>query len=195
MKVVFFYSCNEAFKYLLAVSVISLIQNNKTKYEYDIVIFNPDFTEETKEKFLTLVKTASLEVPVYKGNYTTYKFFDFMTILSEYDDNTACLVLDADTLIRSSFDTLIDHFFNTSKTLGVVREFITPWSVNKKIGDFNMGCILIHLGRYRENKIEELLFQQVEIERKNDKRFFSDQTYMNKICESFPHFVYLLEPK
>lgn len=192
------YSSSDEYCEYTGISIISLFENNK---DLDLCVFlidngistnNKDYIINISEKYNRKIEfidgniieqELKNKVPMFNGSFSTYSRIILDKIYPEYVDKI--LVLDSDTIVNGTLDSLNDLEFN-GKIIAAVEnpEFYLNENINteeKKIIKlkkkyFNAGILYVNLKEWREKnfskKIDKAISELVDYK-------FVDQTILN----------------
>lgn len=194
------YAADENYAPFLGVSMTSLFENNKDIDSITVYAVLDSVSEENKVKFR---KTADkykrtfvsinadsfnkelekLNVPKYRGNYTTnYRLF-FDQIISSDAENM--LYIDCDTLICSSLKFLLNLAWN-GNVAAVVRDSLAT-RYKKLIGFndndnyFNAGVLFVNVYEWKAQDISQILLNHIK---NNRSRYCNpDQDLLNIVLK------------
>ena len=195
-----FYFSSDLFVSVLATSILSLIENNKSFDEINIFVGDDGIAQENKDKlkdmvftygrqifFITLPGPAELFDFPFKHRYQIGHSFPRMAIdvlLPENVDRILCL--DSDTLILEDLSTLWSMDLDDNIMAGVIdcmnlRAYKKQFRLFKDNEFYcNAGVFLVNLKKWREESIGESIKKCIK--ENNGNIFFFEQTLMNYVC-------------
>ncbi len=195
MKLNIAYAVDENVTTLVSVSIASILSNNKSN-DIEIIILNSRLPENCKKSIESLKKIKDFElrfVDVDKKEFenlcakswTITSFFRFK-IASLCPDLDKIIYLDCDTMCRKD----LKDFFNIDMKNKLVAARY-EYDINERIKKikpeiksdwyFNSGVMVINLKRWREEKLEEKLFEQAL---NNPEQYdFIDQDILNIVID------------
>lgn len=194
-----FYFCSDLYAPIAAVSMISLLENNKTIETIHFFIADDGIKGETKNKLKELIDKYDAEIIYlqlpdpselldfpFKNRYQIGHSYPRMCIgrlLPESVDRV--LILDSDTLVLDDLGRLWETDIGDNILAGVV-DCMNLKAFNKQFalsdGQFycNAGMFLVDMKKWREQRIEDEIIRTIK---KHDGNvFFFEQTLMNYSC-------------
>ena len=200
-----FYFSSDLFIEVLAVSLVSLLENNKNCREINIYIVDDGITKEKKNKLQCMVdkysstenirKIIYLDAPspndLLKFNFKTryhigHSYFRMCigTLLPNNVDRVICL--DSDTLICSDLEELWNIDMHGNILAGVadcmnIKKYRRQFDMDEDDIYCNAGFYLVDLKKWRQENIEEKIINRIF--KQNGNVFFFEQTLMNWSCK------------
>lgn len=194
-----FYFSSDLYASIAAVSMISLLENNKTIGTIHFFIADDGIKEETKEKLSDLIRNYSADITYiplpapselldfpFKDRYQIGHSYPRMCIARLLPESVErVLILDSDTLVLDDLGKLWGIDMGDNILAGVV-DCINLRAFNKqfalKDGQFycNAGMFLVDLKKWREQRIEDEIIKTIR--EHNGNVFFFEQTLMNYSC-------------
>lgn len=207
------FASDDNYASLLAISMISLLENNKKDFEkINIFILDDGISEKNKTKLIRISKNYSCDVSFIKTkkldsmninilgiekkltgtSLTTYARLFIPTLIPT--DIDKILYLDCDSLIVDSFKKLWEEDLTNHYCAGVtctLNETLLDYFGFKPEDNYiNAGVLLINLKKWREANVEEKF---IEFLAKNQGKFyFHDQGAINEV---FKNEIKIIEPK
>jgi lipopolysaccharide biosynthesis glycosyltransferase len=195
------YSSSEYYFKPSLISIYSLLKNT----DADVHLYflssrvsesNKNLLENLVKKFnakLSIIEVESeliefafrLNLPLMRGNYSTYARILLAEILVDVDD---ILLIDSDTLVVDEIQSIYDYV-DTGKILYSVRDYVisnihsrheAPDLSGKSY--FNMGVLYINLKAWRAAGLTEVLKSRFEVGRKLK---IADQSIVNRYLSEF----------
>ena len=176
-----------------AISLCSLLENNKEIDDLRIYLINDGFSAEDEQAIVELALrynrtvsfidggaiSAELEnigVSKWKGSYTTYlKLFAINQI-----ESNRILYIDSDTLVTGSLKELIDISLE-NYAVGMVDELM-PQAFLEYLGidnHFNGGVVLFNLDYWRANDCDRLVLNKLSDSTHIAHNMYADQALLN----------------
>lgn len=194
-----FYFSSDQYASVAAVSIVSLLENNKTSEPVHIFIADDGIKEDTKLKLMEMISGYNADVQFielpdpselldfpFKDRYQighSYPRMCIARLLPEELDRV--LILDSDTLVLDDLSELWNMDLKDNILAGVVdcmnlkayrRQFmLEPGQIY-----CNAGMFLVDLKKWREQKVEEEIISTIK--EHNGNVFFFEQTLMNFCC-------------
>lgn len=201
------YTGDDNYAMITAVSVISLIENNRWDHDLHFYIVDAYQNEENREKLRTLIEEngaychfiaeinyeAYMDKPIHYARWCRVAFARLFLdeLFHKYPDVHKILYMDCDTMVRRSLKALWDMELE-GKTAAVVRE---PFSKMhwKNLGlkrdtYFNNGILLIDIDKWRMEKLDEAA--AVFLNARNGKVPYADQGVNNHILSDKVKYVH-----
>jgi lipopolysaccharide biosynthesis glycosyltransferase len=183
------------------ISIYSLLKNTKSNVHLyflssGVSESNKDILEEIVKKFdskLSIIEVESelikfslrLNLPLMRGNYSTYARILLSEILSDVDE---ILLVDSDTLVVGDIQSIY-KYIGKDKILYAVRDYVisNKYSCHEdsdlsKKPYFNMGVLYINLKAWRSGRLTGLLKRRFEVDYKLK---IADQSIINKYLSEF----------
>lgn len=204
-----FYFTSDLYVSVVATSIISLMENNKTAKSIHFYVIDDGIEGNKKDKLAALVKTYGRKITFihapdpselfdfpFKSRYQmghSYVRMAVGTLLPTNVDRILCL--DSDTLVLDDLSALWDLDLKDNIMAGVA-DCMNLKAYKKQFGllgnEFycNAGVFLIDLKKWREQNIEEKIKRIIK--EKNGNVFFFEQTLMNYACKGK---IYKLSPQ
>lgn len=203
------YAADENYAPFLGVSMFSLLENNKDIEKITIYAVLDNVSEENKTKFFRIAddygrefifkdakefneELERLNVPLYRGSYTTnYRMF-FDKIISP--DATNLLYIDCDTVVCTSLKPLLE-LDTGEKVASVVLDSLAN-RYKKMIGFldnepyFNAGIMFINVPVWKNENITEKLMNHIKTVRAQYRN--PDQDLLNIVLKNS---VFVLPPE
>lgn len=204
-----FYFSSDLFISVLATSVVSLMENNKSFDEINIYIGDDGIAEVNKSKlgqlvssykrnvyFISLPDPSELFDFPFKERYQIGHSYPRMAIdmlLPKEVDRVLCL--DSDTLVLGNLTELWSLDLGKNIMAGVADCMnLVAYKKQFKLSNdefyCNAGVFLINLNAWRENRIGEDIKKCIKDN--NGNIFFFEQTLMNYVCKGN---IFQLHPK
>ena len=200
-----FYFSSDLFVNVLAVSIVSLLENNKDENEINFYIVDDGITQDNKELLVDMVKQYEknlkqrnvifIEAPdpvsvlkyPFENRYQmghSYVRMCIGSILPKDVERVICL--DSDTLIRHSLNELWTIELKGNIMAGVsdcmnIRKYRYQLRMDDSAVYCNAGVYLIDLKKWREERIEQKIIDRIREQKGNV--FFFEQTLMNWSCQ------------
>lgn len=195
------YSSSDAYASCTGVSIYSLYLHNKDVETLNVYVLSTDISLVNKERLqrtalkfgreLTIIDAKEdfireanrLHLPLLRGAYNTYARVILNTWFSHLDK---VFVIDSDTMICGS----LTHAWNmdiTDYIMAAVPEIAMYNPYNHQEDPdilssiemyYNMGICIVNLKKWRENKIDKLIYDNIQKERK--PFMIADQSIINK---------------
>lgn len=199
-----FYFSSDLFASVVAVSMVSLLENNKEQEKITFYIVDDGISDEKKillnnmvvqyesdnikrdvVYLEALVPEILLKYP-FKDRYQIgHSYFRMCigTILPESVDRVLCL--DSDTLICGNLSELWNVDMKGNILAGVsdcmnIMKYKHQFHMNKNDLYCNAGMYLVDLKKWREEKVEDKIIKRIH--EQNGNVFFFEQTLMNWSC-------------
>lgn len=199
-----FYFSSDLFVSVLAVSMTSLLENNKDCKEINFYIVDDGITTENRKNIVDLVRNYNSKtrkrLVVFLPSPDPVEAFDFPfknryqmghsyprmligSILPETVDKVLCL--DSDTLICGSLDELWNLDIGNNIMAGVsdcmnVQKYKKQFQMDEDMIYCNAGVFLVDLRKWRKQGVEDKIVERIHIQ--NGNVFFFEQTLMNWAC-------------
>lgn len=194
-----FYFASDLFIDVAAVSIVSLLKNNKSFDNICFYIADDGIEEKSKVELEKLIKMYNADVQYiplpdpsmlldfpFKDRYQighSYPRMCIATLLPASVDRV--LVLDSDTLVLDDLGELWNLDMGDNILAGVadclnLKAFSKQFSLGSGQFYCNAGVFLVDLKKWREQNIEEEIKKNVK--EHNGKVFFFEQTLMNYCC-------------
>ena len=204
------YHSSDLFAPVLAVSMVSIMENNKGMDDITFYVLEKQMTEESKLKLTKMVAAYNRKL-VLIPMPDMQKEFDFPIarvrkkwILDSYCrlflgsflpiDVERVLYLDCDTLchgdLHEFWDTDLGENYCGAVTDAVGEHYYELFNMNKTSRYCNSGIVLFNLKRWRQDKLEEKVADYVRA--KNGFVFFMEQSVMNILLQDK---IKILHPK
>lgn len=195
------YSSSEYYFKPTLVSIYSLLKH--TDVDVHIYFLSSQVSECNKHRLEDLVKkfnaklsiieieselvkfSSKLNLPLMRGNYSTYARILLAEILDEVDD---ILLIDSDTLVVDDIQSIFEYV-DTKKILYAARDYVIS-NIHSRHEDlelsckpyFNMGVLYINLKAWRAAGLTEVLKSRFEVERKLK---IADQSIINRYLNEY----------
>lgn len=194
-----FYFSSDLFVSVLATSIISLLENNKSFKTIDFYIVDDGIKEENKNKLKEMISIYGrqvyfIEAPSpsklfdfpFKSRYQIGHSYPRMAIdklLPDHVDKVLCL--DSDTLILEDLTDLWNVDMGNNIMAGVadcmnLRAYRRQFKLQKDEFYCNAGMFLVDLKKWRSENIGKLIIECIK--KNNGNIFFFEQTLMNYVC-------------
>ena len=194
-----FYFCSELYSSVVAVSIISLLENNRTFDCIHFYIGDDGIKEDTKIKLSEMIRDYNADIQYislgdpselldfpFEHRYQIGHSYPRMCIARLIPNSVErLLILDSDTLILDDLGELWNVDMEENILAGVVdcmnlRAFRKQFSLEN--GEFycNAGMFLVDMKKWREQKIESEIIRTIK--ERNGNVFFFEQTLMNYSC-------------
>ncbi len=204
-----FYFCSDLFVQVAAVSIVSLMENNKDLDNINFYIVDDGISITNKKKLTHLINSYEntvfyIEAPdpseVFDFPFTSryqmghsYPRMCIGTLLPDEVDKVLCL--DSDTLILHSLKELWNLDLGENIMAGVtdcvnIKAFKKQFMLQGKDIYCNAGMFLVDLKKWREQGIEDCI--KDTIKKNNGNIFFFEQTLMNFACRGK---IFKLQPQ
>lgn len=200
-----FYFCSDLFASVVAVSMVSLLENNRKQKDIIFYIVDDGISEEKKlllnnmvaqyecdniKRSVVYLEALGPEILLkfpFKDRYQIgHSYFRMCigTILPEYVDKILCL--DSDTLICGDLSDLWNIDMEDNILAGVsdcmnIMKYKHQFLMKKSDLYCNAGMYLVDLKKWRDEKIEDKIIQRIH--EQNGNVFFFEQTLMNWSCQ------------
>lgn len=200
-----FYFCSDLFVEVLAVSLVSLLENNKKCKEINVYIVDDGITDKNKNKLEKMLlkyetygnnrKIIYLDAPspneLLKYNFETryqigHSYFRMCigTLLPDNIERIICL--DSDTLVCSNLEDLWNLDLKENIMAGVsdcmnLKKYKRKFEIDEEDIYCNAGFYLVDLKKWRQENIEEKIIGRIFKQKGNV--FFFEQTLMNWSCK------------
>lgn len=199
-----FYFSSDLFASVMAVSMVSLLENNRTFDKIEFYIVDDGITEDNKTKLQDMVRAYSdeehlrriiyIEAPdpvkafrfPFKSRYQMGHSYPRMligSILPTSVDRVLCM--DSDTLVCGDLQELWNLDIGSNIMAGVsdcmnIRKYSRQFQMTDDMIYCNAGMFLVDLKKWREQKIEKKIIHRIR--KQNGNVFFFEQTLMNWAC-------------
>ena len=190
------YACDENYAPFAGVSMTSLFMNNRDLERIRVYLVLDNVSEQNRTRYRELAqqygrevvlidaqdvveKIKALNIPMYRGSYTT----NFRLFFSDYiqEPMDKLLYLDCDTLITGSLRPLLELDMGEN-WLGMVKGSMLLRA--KKIFDYaapyNAGVLLINVPLWRSERVGEKLVEHTRTVRAQYVN--PDQDLLNVVC-------------
>lgn len=203
-----FYFTSDLFASVLAVSMISLMENNKEAAEINFYIINDGITEENKKQLTLMAESYGRNLMYiaapnpselfgfqFKNKYQMGHSYVRMGVGSLLPDTVdRVLALDSDTLVTGNLSELWNMDLGGNIMAGVadcinLKAYYKQFGLSGNEFYCNAGMFLIDLKKWRKEKIEQEIKRIIK--EKNGNVFFFEQTLMNYACKGK---IYKLSP-
>lgn len=203
------YASDDKFAEILAVSLVSLYDNNKNISNINVFVFDSNISDENKVKLETISKSygrtniiwlkainisekLNINVSLDRGSLSQYARLFVDSVLPQNIQRV--LYLDCDIIINKSIIELWNLNLH-GKTIAALNDAFSKWyrrNINLDVNDvmFNSGVMLIDMDRWRTQKIEERLLSFIS--KKKGYIQQGDQGALNNVLSKD---VYCFEPK
>lgn len=203
------YAADNNYAPFLGVSLFSLLENNKKIDQITIYVVLDKVTNENQQKLQKLVdqyqrklfiidatefnkKIESLNIPKYRGSYTTnYRLF-FDSIIQKNTDKL--MYLDSDTIITGDLSSLLEINMK-DKCAAVVMDSLSGKykhliGFSSEAPYFNAGVMFIDVNNWHKNRCSEILLDYIKNQR--SKFCNPDQDLLNIILKDK---IFILPPE
>lgn len=194
-----FYFSSDLYASVAAVSIISLLENNKTQESVHFYIADDGIKEETKLKLTEMVKKYNagihfiplpdpselLDFP-FRDRYQIGHSYPRMSIARLLPaEIERVLILDSDTLVLDDISELWNIDMGDNILAGVadcmnLKAFKRQFALSDGQFYANAGVFLVDVKKWREQNIEETIINTIR--EHNGNVFFFEQTLMNYSC-------------
>ena len=199
------YSSSNAYCECTCISLISLLENNKS-CDISIYVLSTDISDENKvylrniaqqyNRSITIIDAKDdfingskiFKLELLRGAYNTYSR---IMLNNWFSDLEKVIVVDSDTLIVNDISEM-DKINLDGKLIAAVPE-IAVYSANSTIEDkellssidtyFNMGIVVVNLKEWRKRDINSYLIKKIEEEKKVNK--VADQSIINRYLNKY----------
>ena len=199
MKTPVIYTLDDNYAMQAAVSLLSLIENNKEK-RFHFYILSDGIQQKNKDRLIRLVESHGNEISIIEmpdlENYTGFKYSIDGWAKAAYCRLFLCsllpqqleriLYLDPDTLVIGDIELLIKELYSKEFDSFFAAACIDCCPTYKRLHGFrkhefyyNTGIMLINLKKWREHKVERAFIE--EIKRRKGQSTDVDQSYINCI--------------
>ena len=197
LKVLLFSS--DLFVPVAAVSIVSILENNKGFDDITVYIIDDGITDERKKSLNLLVSSFERKICYIQApdptSFFHYPFKDRYQMGHSYmrmcvgsllpDDIERILVLDSDTLVLDDLHCLWQIEMDDNILAGVadcvnVKAYSHQFMLNPQDIYCNAGMFLINLKAWRAHNIEKGICETIKEHKGNI--FFFEQTMMNYVC-------------
>ena len=194
-----FYFSSDLYASVAAVSMISLLENNKSFEAIHFFVADDGIKDETKKKLVSMVSEYGADITFiplpdpsillnypFKNRYQIGHSYPRMCLTKLLPNNIdRVLVLDSDTLILGDLGELWNIDMKDNILAGVVDCMnLKAYGKQFKLTDgqlyCNAGVFLVDMRKWREQNIEAVITQAIK--KKNGNVFFFEQTLMNYSC-------------
>ena len=204
------YHCSDTFSSVLAVSMVSIMENNKGMDDISFYVLEKQMSDDSKQKLNKLVASYNRKL-VLIPMPDMQKDFGFKIarvrkkwILDSYcrlflgtllpGDIERVLYLDCDTLCHGCLQDFWDLELNGNYCAGVIdavgENYYKLFEMNATSKYCNSGIILFDLRKWREDRMEDKVAQYVR--EHNGYVFFMEQSVMNIVLQDK---IKILHPK
>ena len=200
MDVVYFTS--DLFAGATGISMLSLMENNKSFQDIHFYVFEDEVTEENKRLLKKSVeddykrKLTFLKMPMadecfdYKFKTKYYMGRTYLRLcLDKYlpENVEKVLCLDSDTLIQGDLSEIWNIELGNNVLAGVadclnVKAYSYQFGLNEDNIYINVGMSIIDVKKWRDEKLTDVAKEYIR--EKNGTVFFVEQTMMNYICRN-----------
>ena len=203
------YASDDAFAWILGVSLVSLYENSRDMKEINVYILDGGIKEENRKKLEKISHNYSRSLPIWieskdisrelsmkvtmdRGSMSQYARLFLSDSLPS--DLSRVLYLDCDTIFLQSVRELWNLDLH-GKTIGALMDaFSKYYRANIDLGPedimFNSGVMLVDLKKWKEKNVEERLMKFIRM--KKGKIQQGDQGALNAILS---HDTYCFEPR
>lgn len=194
-----FYFSSALYASVAAVSIISLLENNKSMETIHFYIADDGIKEETKEKLADMISKYNADISYiplpdpselldfpFKDRYQIGHSYPRMCIARLLPkDMDRVLILDSDTIVLDDLSELWNIDMGDNILAGVVdcmnlKAYSRQFALKEGMIYCNAGMFLVDLKKWREQKIEEEIIKTIK--EHNGNVFFFEQTLMNYSC-------------
>lgn len=199
-----FYFSSDLFASVMAVSMVSLLENNRSFDKIVFYIVDDGISKENKQKLLEMASRYTdanhirniffIDAPdpvrafrfPFKSRYQMGHSYPRMLIGSILPDSVdRVLCLDSDTLVCGDLQELWNTDLHNNIMAGVldcmnIRKYAKQFQMTDKMIYCNAGVFLVNLKKWRKLKIEDKII--CRIHKQNGNVFFFEQTLMNWAC-------------
>ena len=194
------YFCSDAFSKVAAVTITSLLENNKNFEEINIYLVGDEVSDSNKQFLLNIIESKYnrhfiyIESPLpndcfeydFKDKYQMGRTWMRLCMTKGIPDNVdRVLCMDSDTLVRGDLSEMWNIDMKDNLLAGVadcvnVRAFKKHFMMED--GDIycNAGMFMYNMKAWRESGVEER-FKKI-IQGLNGNVFFVEQTLLNSVC-------------
>lgn len=195
---VFFFS-SDLYMCLAAVSMISMLENNKTIGKIHFYIADDGIKHETKEKLAEVISKYNADITYihlpdpselldfpFKDRYQIGHSYPRMCIARLLPETLErVLILDSDTLVLRDLSDLWNIDLGNNIMAGVIdcmnlKAFNRQFALEEGQFYCNAGMFLVDMKKWREQKIEDKIIYTIK--EHNGNIFFFEQTLMNYSC-------------
>ena len=194
-----FYFSSDLFVSVAAVSIVSLLENNKSFENIHIYMIDDGITEDKREKLTSMIKSYGRSITYidapepsqmfdfpFKSRYQMGHSYTRMligTLLPENIDKVLCL--DSDTLVLGDLSQLWNIDMENNILAGVadcmnLKAYKNKFHLEGEEFYCNAGVFLVNLKEWREKKVEDEIKRVIH--KNNGNVFFFEQTLMNFSC-------------
>lgn len=194
-----FYFSSDLYAPIAAVSMVSLLENNKTIRNIHFYIADDGIKEDTKNKIETLINRYGAKITYiplldpselldfpFKDRYQIGHSYPRMCIARLLPETVEkVLILDSDTLVLDDLGELWELDLEDNVLAGVIdcmnlKAFSKQFSLSEGQIYCNAGMFLVDLKKWREQNIEHEIISTIK--EHNGNVFFFEQTLMNYCC-------------
>lgn len=194
------YFCSDAFSKVAAVTITSLLENNKNFEEINIYLVGDEVSESNKQFLVNIIESKYnrhfiyIESPLpndcfeydFKDKYQMGRTWMRLCMTKVIPDNVdRVLCMDSDTLVLGDLSEMWNIDMKDNLLAGVadcvnVRAFKKHFMMED--GDIycNAGMFMYNMKAWRESGVEER-FKKI-IQGLNGNVFFVEQTLLNSVC-------------
>ena len=196
----FGYVFDEGFTVPAAVSMFSLMHNNKHIDEIRFYILDDGIAEDSKKKLIKMVKHFNREIIFvdikevkkllsettpfnWNGSYSTYLRLMLATLLPDCED--VVIMIDGDTIINGKLDYFNHLELNGNPCAMSLESIPENYHRTSGLGDYelyNGGLIAIDVKQWREQKVEEKIIDYLINVR--GKNFLTDEDVLSGLFKN-----------
>jgi len=177
----------------LSAALYSLLKSNEHR-TFDIVVLTTNISQNERSKldYITDLFGSNLKVELLrdslfdglKVNYHFQKSNYYRLFAAEFIKDSKCLYLDADIIVTSSLDELLDvelgdYYLAAVENPGFDRH--SELSMRPTSKYFNSGVMLLNLNKWRQLCVKDLVIDVVK--NKPDAIHFVDQCGLNSVVD------------
>ena len=210
----FCYVFDENFTIPAAVSIVSLLMNNKSLDDIDIIVLDDGISLDSKNKLVRLVKKYNRNISFisvveikkkliestsrdWNGSYAPYIKLMLNSLLPGRED--VIYFLDADTIVNKSVEVLQEIELDGYPCAMALEAMPIDYYFYSKLGYhelINAGLLVINLKEWKKQNIEEKVINFLKNVRENNMLPEEDilsQILKNKIKRLPPNYNYLTQ--
>ena len=173
-----------------SITIASILKNSNPEDEYHFYIICNNFSEDSKNLFLRLNKIRTAEYHFLLVNDADFDgaIHDWLGVSSSYrlklsslTDIDKVLYLDSDIILKADIAELysynIDDYYTAMIEDKCSKIMKTRIKLKPEETFFNAGVTLMNLKAFRENNLEEIIFDKLR-----KSTFYTDQDVINDVC-------------
>ncbi len=175
----------------LGVLITSILVNSKSSENFTFNVLDGGIFDSEKEKIEQLKRIKNFNIfyhkinkddfakcPILYHNIATYYRLKFQSYLTSVDK---AIYFDPDVIVLNSLSELweidINDYFIAGVEDPLAKKNMSRLDISEEYNYFNAGVLILNLKKFRENNIEEKLFNYIE--NHSDKIVWADQDILN----------------